>query len=59
MWKNAGMMEAVRSGDAMKNALDIYNAQHTDAPLELSMYLDFDDPAGNRFRWADHRKSGK
>lgn len=32
--------------DAMKNALDTYNAQHTDAPLELSMYLDFDDPAG-------------
>ena len=32
--------------DAMKNALDIYNAQHTDASLELSMYLDFDDPAG-------------
>ena len=32
--------------DAMKNALDIYNAQNTDASLELSMYLDFDDPAG-------------
>lgn len=35
--------------DAMKEALDAYNAQHTDTPLELSMYLDFDDPAGTAF----------
>lgn len=44
--------------DAMKNALDIYNAQHTDASLELSMYLDFDDPAGTASGGQITRKAG-
>lgn len=44
--------------DAMKNALDIYNAQHTDTSLELSMYLDFDDPAGTASGGQITRKAG-